>query len=133
MNQNHALSQYNQVSLHTSVTDASPHKLIDLLLLGFLERVAQARVAILNNKIEMKGNRISKAIDILAGLRAALDFEKGGKVATNLDDLYEYMTHLLISANLNNDLKKCDEATDLMRVIRDGWNGLDLNAIEEHK
>ncbi|WP_317931661.1 flagellar export chaperone FliS [Halioxenophilus sp. WMMB6] len=122
MNHNHALSAYNQVNVHTSVEDASPHKLIELLLQGFNARVAEAKVAMLNNKIELKGQKISKALDILSGLRAALDFEAGADIATNLEELYEYMSHQLVVANAQNDIDKCDEVIKLMSVIQSGWN-----------
>lgn len=121
MNFNQALKQYNHVNVQTSITDANPHKLIDLLYSGFIERVAQARVAIVNNKVEVKGQKISKAIDILIGLRSALDFEQGKDISTQLDDLYEYMMHQLLDANINNDVTKCDEVTRLMLTIKEAW------------
>ncbi len=121
MNSNQALKQYNHVNVQTSITDADPHKLIDLLYSGFIERVAQARVAIVNDKTEIKGQKISKAIDILTGLRSALDFEQGQDIAAQLDSLYEYMMHQLIDANINNNIHKCDEVTSLMKTIKDAW------------
>ncbi len=121
MNFNQALKQYNHVNVQTSITDADPHKLIDLLFSGFIERVAQARVAMLNDKTELKGQKISKAIDILSGLRSALDFEQGQDVAQKLDSLYEYMIHQLVEANAKNNVEICDEVTGLMKTIKEAW------------
>ncbi len=121
MNFNQALKQYNHVNVQTSITDADPHKLIDLLFSGFIERVAQARVAMLNDKTELKGQKISKAIDILSGLRSALDFEQGQDIAQKLDSLYEYMIHQLVEANAKNNVEICDEVTGLMKKIKEAW------------
>ena len=125
MNYNQALSEYQQVNVHTSVEGASPHKLIALLLQGFNTRVAEAKVAILNNKTELKGEKISKALDILSGLRSALNFEVGKEVAERLDDLYDYMSRQLVAANVSNDIEKCDEVMSLMAVIQSAWTEID--------
>ncbi|MCD9460869.1 flagellar export chaperone FliS [Marinibactrum halimedae] len=124
MNTSHALAQYKQVNVQTSVMDASPHKLITLLIDGFIERVTQAKAALNAQKIEAKGERISKAIQILSGLRGALDFEKGGELASNLDGLYDYMARRLFTANANNDLDMLDEVIGLMRTVKEGWDGI---------
>ena len=122
MNYNQALSEYRQVNIHTSVEGASPHKLISLLLHGFNTRVAEAKVAMLNEKTELKGEKISKALDILSGLRSALNFEAGKEIATKLDDLYDYMSRQLVAANAGNDIDKCDEVIGLMAVIQSAWD-----------
>jgi len=121
MNYNQALSQYKQVNVHTSVEGASPHKLIELLIQGFNARVAEAKVAMVNCKTEIKGEKISKALDILAGLRGALDFDAGSDIAVRLDDLYDYMGRQLVVANAQNDVDICDEVIKLMGVIQSAW------------
>lgn len=121
MNYSRALNQYQQVKVHTSVEDANPHRLIELLLQGFSARVGEARVAMVNQKTEIKGEKISKAIDILGGLRSSLDFEAGQEIAVRLDDLYDYMGRQLVSANANNNVETCDEVIELMAVIQSAW------------
>lgn len=121
MNYNQALSQYQKVKVHTAVEDASPHRLIELLLQGFTSRVAEAKVAMVNSKTEVKGEKISKALDILGGLRGSLDFEAGEEIAIKLDDLYDYMGRQLVTANVNNDVETCEEVIQLMSVIQSAW------------
>jgi flagellar protein FliS len=58
------------------------------------------------------------------GLQGALDFEKGGDLATNLNELYSYVTRRLFHANAHNDLAVLDEIHGLMREIRDAWEGM---------
>lgn len=121
MNYSQALNQYQQVKVQTSVEDATPHRLIELLLQGFSARVGEARVAMVNQKTEIKGEKISKALDILSGLRGSLDFDAGEEIAMKLDDLYDYMGRQLVSANVNNDVETCDEVIELMAVIQSAW------------
>ncbi len=121
MNYSQALNQYQQVKVHSAVEDASPHRLIELLLHGFSTRVAEAKVAMVNSKVEIKGEKISKALDILSGLRGALDFDAGDEIAIKLDNLYDYMGRQLVSANVNNDVQTCDEVIELMATIQSAW------------
>jgi flagellar protein FliS len=57
------------------------------------------------------------------GLQGALDFEKGGDLASNLNELYSYVTRRLIHVNLHNDLKALEgEIYGLMSEIREAWD-----------
>ena len=51
----------------------------------------------------------------------ALDHEKGGDIASNLDQLYEYCTRQLFQANINNDPALLDQVCALLNEIRDAW------------
>ncbi|MGV2462908.1 UNVERIFIED_CONTAM: flagellar export chaperone FliS, partial [Pseudomonas aeruginosa] len=108
-----AMKQYQQVSIEAQVSDANPHRLIQLLMQGGLERLAQARGAMEREQIPEKGILIGKAIGIIGGLREALDSERGGELAGNLDRLYEYMIARLVEANTSNDTSLLDEVSAL--------------------
>lgn len=73
-------------------------------------------------QIEARGMAISKAIDIITnGLKASLDQEQGGELASQLSDLYEYMTIRLLHANLKNDKSILDEVLELLEEIHSAW------------
>jgi flagellar protein FliS len=112
---------YSQVGSEAAVTDADPHHLIKLLLDGALSRIAAAKGHMQRGEVGPKGECIGKAIAIVDGLRAALDHAKGGEIARNLGDLYDYMEHGLLEANLRNDLARLDEVARLLGEIRDAW------------
>ena len=78
----------------------------------------------LRGEIACKGEQISKAISIVQGLQSSLDFEVGGELAKNLDDLYEHMQGQLLAANVNNESEKLDEVSDLLATIKNGWDGI---------
>ncbi|HCP6193475.1 TPA: flagellar export chaperone FliS [Pseudomonas aeruginosa] len=119
-----AMKQYQQVSIEAQVSDANPHRLIQLLMRGGLERLAQARGAMEREQIPEKGILIGKAIGIIGGLREALDSERGGELAGNLDRLYEYMIARLVEANTSNDTSLLDEVSALLLEVKSGWDGI---------
>ncbi|MFS2124682.1 flagellar export chaperone FliS [Pseudomonas sp. Pseusp97] len=119
-----AMKQYQQVSLEARVAEASPHGLIQLLMQGGLERLAQARGAIERGQMAERGELISKAIGIVGGLREALNPEVGGELALNLDSLYGYMTERLLEANRNGDAAILDEVSGLLREVKSGWDAI---------
>lgn len=124
MNAMAALRQYQTVSTQAQVSDASPHRLIQMLMEGGLSRIAQAKGAMQHGQQAAKGELISKAIGIIGGLRAGLDLEQGGEIAVNLDRLYEYMTARLIEANIGNDVAILDEVSGLLRNVKSGWDAI---------
>ncbi|WP_394558663.1 flagellar export chaperone FliS [Aquipseudomonas alcaligenes] len=124
MNSMAALRQYQSVNTHAQVGDASPHRLIQMLMEGGMSRLAQARGAMQHGQVAAKGELISKAIGIIGGLREALDLKRGGEVAANLDRLYEYMVARLVEANLSNDAALVDEVAGLLRNVKSGWDAI---------
>ncbi len=124
MNAMAALRQYQTVNTQAQIGDASPHRLIQMLMEGGMSRLAQARGAMQHGQVAIKGELISKAIGIIGGLREGLDLQQGGEVAANLDRLYEYMVSRLIEANLNNDVALVDEVAGLLRNVKSGWDAI---------
>jgi flagellar protein FliS len=55
------------------------------------------------------------------GLQQSLDFDNGGDLAKNLDELYTYATRRLIFANAYNDLSVLKELHGLMSELRSAW------------
>ena len=118
------LKAYRDVDTQGSVTDASPQQSIGLLFNGVLDRLAQARGHIERGEIAEKSEQIGKALNIVEGLQLSLDKEKGGELAANLDNLYDYMASTLLQANLQNDGALLDEVSGLVRQIKAGWDQL---------
>ncbi len=117
-----AVQEYNRVGIASSIEEANPHRLIQMLMNGALEKIAIAKGNMERGNISQKGGNISWAISIIDGLRASLDMETGGEIAQNLDDLYDYMMRRLARANIENNPDLLDEVTSLMRSIKDAWD-----------
>ncbi|WP_027897796.1 flagellar export chaperone FliS [Zestomonas thermotolerans] len=124
MNAMVALRQYQTVNTQAQVVEASPHRLIQMLMEGGLTRLAQARGAMERGQVGLKGELIGKAIAIIGGLRDGLNMEVGGELAQNLDRLYEYMSARLFEANRENDFAKLDEVAGLLRTIKSAWDAI---------
>ena len=124
-----AAGQYAAVGTQTGVTEATPHRLIQMLLDGALGKIAMAKGAMQRKEITEKGNHITSASSIIVGLRDSLDLEAGGELAANLDNLYDYMVRRLMEAHGNNDLAALDEITSLLQEIKRGWDAIPEEAI----
>ena len=124
MNAMTAMKQYQRVSVQSEVFEASPHRLIQMLMDGGLERIAQARGAIQRERFAEKGELIGKAISIVGGLREPLDHKVSGGLSQNLDSLYEYMIRRLLDANRGNDIVALDEVSGLLREVKTGWDAI---------
>jgi flagellar protein FliS len=121
---NSALRQYQQINTDAAVLGANPHRLIEMLMDGALERLASAKGHIQRGEIALRGEQIGKAIDIIGGLREGLNEEAGGQIAVNLDSLYDYLQRRLLQANLNSDSAILDEVAGLLREIKNSWSAI---------
>ncbi|MDH5181187.1 MAG: flagellar export chaperone FliS [Gammaproteobacteria bacterium] len=121
---NDAVKEYNKVSVASSVEAADPHRLIQMLMQGAMEKVAIAKGYMERSDVANKGAHISWAISIIEGLRTSLNKDAGGELAQNLDDLYDYMIRRLLRANIENNIDILDEVSSLMVTIKGAWDEL---------
>jgi len=128
-----ALDQYKKVGVQSGIESASPHRLIQMLMAGALEKISAAKGFMERGDIRQKGEQIGWAISIIDGLRVSLDKNLGGELVDNLDALYEYMGQRLLFANMNNDSEALEEVSGLLREIKAGWDGIaqEAFALEE--
>ena len=115
------LAAYRSVSAHGAVANADPHTLVLTLFDAVLGRLTAARACIDKGDIVRKAGLLHSSVVLLAELRGSLDLHKGGALAQNLSDLYEYMTRRLVHANVNNDATAVTEVLGLLGEIRAAW------------
>jgi flagellar protein FliS len=120
-----ALSQYKKIDSQSAIQGATPHRLIQLLMSGAIDRMTQAKAAHHVNNIEQKGVQLGKAISIIAGLQASLDPAQSNDIVENLDKLYDYMQRRLLEANLKNDMDMIDEVVGLLAQVKSSWDAID--------
>ncbi|MFL1504308.1 flagellar export chaperone FliS [Pseudomonas sp. O64] len=126
MNPMRALRQYQKVNSHAQISEASPHRLVQMLMEGGLDRMAQAKGALARGDVAQKGLMLGKATDILIGLRDGLDAKKSDNkdYVQQLEGLYVYMTNRLMEANLHNDADMIDEVARLLITVKEGWDAI---------
>ncbi len=100
---------------------ASPEKLLIMLYNGALKFGRQGKEALEEEDIELANNRLKRVQAIINELIVTLDREKGGEIADNLYNLYEYMNRRLIQANIRKDPEIVEEVMVLLREIKEGF------------
>lgn len=124
MNAKSALGAYKTTKNDLAVTDASPQKLIALLLDRALEHVSKAKGAMDRGELADMGEAIGKAMTIISSLQASLNFEQGGDIANNLNSLYDYLTQQLLKATSEKNVDYLREVSGLLSEIKDGWDSI---------
>jgi len=127
-----AMKQYRSLGMKTSIEDSTPHRLIQLLMDGALDKIAAAKGFMERGDIPQKGAHIGWAISIIDGLRVSLDKTVDGDIPRNLEDLYNYMMVRLTEANLKNDADHLNEVSGLLRQIKGAWDAIPDEIVREH-
>ncbi len=117
-----SLQAYKKVSVDSQLSAASPHKIVQMLMAGAIERLIQGKAAMEQGNIPVKGERLGKALDIIISLRSCLSMEDGGDIAQNLDQLYEFMITQISEANYQNNPQPIDDVVEIIREIKSAWD-----------
>ncbi|EKO3778923.1 flagellar export chaperone FliS [Vibrio metschnikovii] len=117
-----SLQAYKKVSVDSQLSAASPHKIVQMLMAGTIERLIQGKAAMQQGNIPVKGERLGKALDIIISLRGCLSMDDGGDIAKNLDQLYEFMITQITTANHKNEPQPLDDVIDILREIKSAWD-----------
>ena len=129
---NAALAQYQSNDVAGAISDASPHRLVQMLLAGALDRIAQAKGGVLRSDRAQKLQGIAKTVAIVEHLRLTLDRQAGGEIARNLENLYDYMVRRLLKANVDDDARILDEVGTLLREIKSAWDAIPQTTRSRH-
>ncbi len=122
-----AVSQYSSVSVNSGVEGATPHRLVQMLMEGALDKIAAAKGHMLRGEMAEKGRFISWAISIISGLQSSLDMEAGGEISHNLDSLYDYMVRRLGESSVSDNPDILDEVTSLLLEVKGAWDVMPEN------
>ena len=119
-----AIDSYGEVNVVSGVNSADNVQLIQMLFDGLVESLKAAEGQIKRNEINAKAKSLARASKIVLGLQNALDFEEGGEIATNLNELYSYVVRRLFHVNAHNDIDALLEIHGLMEEIRQAWKSV---------
>jgi flagellar protein FliS len=111
-----ALSAYGQAA-----ETLAPLTQIVLLYDGAIRRIKEARQAIEERRVKDRYTAVEKAGAIVDALHAALDHERGGEIAVQLDRIYTYVGFRLQRVNLDDDPAICDELVARLGELRASW------------
>ena len=119
-----AHKEYANVGIHTSITEASPHRLVQILFEQANGELLKAKGAMKSGEIKLKGKAISQAIAVIGTLQSSLNMTDGGDLAVNLNLLYEYLMRRLVVANAQDDDAILDECMLLLRPVKESWDSI---------
>jgi flagellar protein FliS len=105
----------------SEILSADPLKLVEILYRAAIESISDARSYLACGAIRDRSNAISKTCEILMELAQSVDLQRGGDIAKNLIDLYDYMQHRLLEANIQQLDKPLLEVSSLLRTLLEGW------------
>jgi len=121
---NSKLAAYQSVSVHGNVAAADPHRLVMMLMDGVMERMAIAKACIERGEIAKKARLLHSCVTLLGELRGSLNMYKGGELARNLSELYDYMMRQLLRANLESSAAYIKEVISLLSEVRSAWTAI---------
>jgi len=119
-----AAQQYQSLDTRSNIEDASPHRLIQLMMERALAKIGIARGHMERGEVHSKGSNISDAINIIEGLQASLNHKANERMSENFDALYSYMMRRLLEANLHNDAAILDEVSGLLSELKEAWDAI---------
>ena len=103
----------------TKVNTASPAELTLMLYEGAIKFCNIALAAIENNDVSKAHTNIVKAENIITEFRSTLDFKY--PVAKDFERVYDWIYRRLVEANMHKDAEVLEDATRLIREMRDTW------------
>ena len=110
-----------QTYRQTQAQTAAPGELVVMLYRGAVRFVARAIDGIESHDVQTAHTYLVKAQAVIAELLESLDVDRGGEVARGLVQIYEYMNHRLVEANLRKDAVPAREVEKLLRELLPAW------------
>jgi flagellar protein FliS len=101
----------------TQVATADRGSLLLLMFDGGLTFLAQARSGLDAGDVARFAYHLSRAQAIIAELLHTLDHRAGGKIAADLERLYQFMLEHLLEANRRKSVRHVDQVTRLLDTI----------------
>jgi len=124
---NNFAKAYSNTAVESAVSEATPHKLVELLYEGALKNLNLGKIFIQQKNYEKKAEHLNKALSIIAALQAGVDLDKGKDAAENFANLYRYCYEQVFKASSKNDVSLIDEVIELIKPIAEAWTAMPDN------
>ncbi len=110
---------------------ASPARRVVMLYEATITSLRRAIQAIDDNDTEGRWRANKRAIDIIDHLMRTLNYDQGGEIAENLEQLYLFMLQHLAKVDLDNDPAPAHEVIGLLQPLHRSWCELDQRLLAE--
>ena len=122
-------SSYREMEIHA----ASPERLLVIVFEQLVVNLERARIAMERNDVELRVASLRRARGLVAELLSTLDFEKGGALAIELADLYQFLLTELVDIGQRGDVRTMRKLVNIATHLRDGFAGAAQKVTAERK
>ena len=105
----------------SNIMTADPKRLVLMCYEGAIGSLKQAKAKYESEEYEAKAKAVQRFQDIVNELLCALDFEKGGQIATNLQAIYDYAIRRVLQADMAKETTGFDEVIAMLEDLREAW------------
>ncbi|MBC8089325.1 MAG: flagellar export chaperone FliS [Phycisphaerae bacterium] len=105
------------------ILSASPERLVVLLFDHLVIHLHRVQLAIEGNDVTLRTTSLGKARGIVSELLSTLDFEKGGRIAKDLQSLYGFLLGEMADVGLHRDARKVARLKMIAEELRIGFTG----------
>ncbi|WP_310572150.1 flagellar export chaperone FliS [Gemmatimonas sp.] len=110
-------SSYREMEIQS----ASPERLVVIVFEQLVVNLERARIAMDRKDVELRVTSLRRARGLVGELLATLDFEKGGPLANQLADLYQFMLYELVDIGQRGDVATLRKLVNIATSLRDGF------------
>jgi flagellar protein FliS len=124
MNYSASMKQYIDNDITAKTTNTNPHKVIEEILRELKKNMETLAYSIDNEPTvsSIKSKSFSKSLTAIYILQSSLDFEKGGEIAENLYNLYEFCKSGIMKGFTQKNSKMIYDAIPPIDEILEGWS-----------
>jgi flagellar protein FliS len=105
------------------ILSAPPERLVVLLFDHLVVQLHRVKLAIEKSDITLRTVSLAKARGIVSELLASLDFDKGGRIAVDLSNLYSFLLGEFIDVGVRRDPKHVEQLIGIAEELRTGFTG----------
>jgi flagellar protein FliS len=128
---NKGVNAYQSVGGRDQATTADPYQLIQMLMNGALQKLANAKGAMERKSYAEKSEHLTKALSIVNALQEGLDMSLNSDVGNNMYDLYDFVKRQIIAAMTQDSIEAVDNSLSVLRSLKEGWDSIPVSARQE--
>ncbi len=123
MNFSYPIDKYTKDDISSKVENDDPHRIIEEILNELKKNLALLSYCLehKNSLSDVKSKSFSKSLTALYILQQSLDFSKGGEIANNLFELYEFCRTTVLKSFSSQDHNAIKNLIPIIEEILDGW------------
>ena len=124
-----AYAKSADVYLTQRVLSAGPEQQAALIMEAGQRHLGKAIQALGRNDLSGMASSLARTLDAITEATLRLNYEDGGELVENLENLYDGWTRLLVAASHNRDSAPLEAVVQQMGDIRLAWEQLHENCL----